>query len=102
MVNDPPTREHIDALGKSIAEGRDLATYLWQVPGDAASLERVIVLLQHIQDESRSQGRREMPRICEDLLRAAKASPSPQQMDILQDGFDRMHSLWGAARSGML
>lgn len=99
---DTPTHEHLDALGKSIREGRDLATYLWQVPGDAASLERVVQLLQSIQAESMKQGRREMPRICEDLLRAAKASASPQQMDILQDGFDRLNSLWGAARSGML
>ena len=60
MANVPPTREHIDALGKAITEGRDLATYLWQVPGDAASLQRVIRLLGQIQEDSLKQGRREM------------------------------------------
>lgn len=93
---------HLDSLGQAIQEGRDLASYLWQVPGDEGSLKRMGELLRNIQHESIKQGRREMPRICDELMGAAKASASPQSLDMLQDGFDRLHSLWSAARSGML
>jgi hypothetical protein len=33
---------------------------------------------------------------------AARAKPTPQQVDMLQDGFDRLYKLWGAAKSGLL
>jgi hypothetical protein len=43
-----------------------------------------------------------MPRLCDELTNWAKASPSPQQVDILQDGFERLYKLWSAAKSGLL
>jgi hypothetical protein len=43
-----------------------------------------------------------MGRIVEELITAAKASPSPQQMDMLVDGFDRLMKLWQAAKSGLM
>src|SRR2546422_5472231 len=43
-----------------------------------------------------------MPRICEELKTAAKSSPSPQQVDMLVNGFDRLVGLWQAAKSGLL
>ena len=33
---------------------------------------------------------------------AAKATPSPQQVDLLVRGFDRLYKLWQAAKSGLL
>ena len=42
-----------------------------------------------------------MPRICEDLKAVAKASPSPQQVDVLVSGFDRLYNLWRLAKSGL-
>jgi hypothetical protein len=36
------------------------------------------------------------------VLSSAKASPSPQQVDALVSGFDRLMSLWQAAKSGLL
>ena len=51
--------------------------------------------------ESSKQHRREMPRICEDLKTVAKASPSPQQVDLLVNGFDRLVNLWQLAKSGL-
>ena len=59
-------------------------------------------ILDQISAEASKQGRREMPRICEDLKTAAKASPSPQQVDVLVSGFDRLVNLWQAAKSGLL
>jgi hypothetical protein len=52
--------------------------------------------------EATSQGRRELGRIVEELITAARATPSPQQVDLLVAGFDRLFKLWQAARSGLL
>jgi hypothetical protein len=35
------------------------------------------------------------------MAMAAQASPSPQQVAILQDGFERLTRLWAAAKSGL-
>jgi hypothetical protein len=43
-----------------------------------------------------------MPRLCGELVTAAKATPSPQQVDLLVNGFDRLYQLWQAAKSGLL
>jgi len=92
----------MDALGQLCTEGKQLADYLWQVPDDAGVRQRVLALIDQIAAESAKQGRKEMPRVCEDLKTAAKASPSPQQVDLLVNGFDRLVGLWQAAKSGLL
>lgn len=92
----------LDALGKLVQEGKDAASYLWQVPDDAATRSRLREVLGAIRDRSAKQGRREMPALCDELLTALRASPSPQQVDLLQDGFDRLHKLWAAARTGLM
>ncbi len=105
-MNDPKARRSHppleDALGKMCTEGKQLADYLWQVPKDAQVREQLVALLGQIAAESAKQGRHEMPRICEDLATAAKATPSPQQVDLLVNGFDRLYQLWQAAKSGLL
>ncbi len=101
----PPRRSQpplMDALGKLCTEGKQLADYLWQVPKDEAARDKIIALLDQIAAEGAKQGRKEMPRICEELKTAAKASPSPQQVDMLVSGFDRLVRLWQAAKSGLL
>jgi len=92
----------MDALGKLCTDGKQLADYLWQVPKDEAARKKIVALLDQISAEGTKQGRKEMPRICEELKTAAKASPSPQQVDVLVSGFDRLVSLWQAAKSGLL
>jgi hypothetical protein len=105
-MHDPKARGSrpplLDALGKLCVRGKELADYLWQVPDDASARAEIVTLLDQIAAESLKQGRREMPRICEDLATAAKASPSPQQVDLLVNGFDRLYHLWQAAKSGLL
>jgi hypothetical protein len=101
----PSRRPHpplLDALGKLCTEGKELADYLWQVPKDEGARQKIVTLLEQISAEATKQGRREMPRICVELTTAAKASPSPQQVDVLVSGFDRLVSLWQAAKSGLL
>jgi len=102
----PKPRRHtpplLDEMGKAILEGKDATAFLWQVPDDQATRTRLHQALEVIKRESTAQGRREMPQLCEDLITALKAQPSPQQVDILQNGFDRLYKLWGAAKSGLM
>ncbi len=92
----------LDVLGKLITEGKQSADYLWQVPDDQTERAKIASLLDQIIVESAKQGRKEMPKIAEDLKTALKASPSPQQVDLLVNGFDRLLQLWEAAKSGLL
>jgi hypothetical protein len=92
----------MDALGKLIIDGKQSADYLWQVPDDQAMRAKILTLLDQIGAEGARQGRKEMPKIAEELKTAAKASPSPQQVDLLVNGFDRLLQLWEAAKSGLL
>ena len=92
----------MDALGKLCADGKEAAEYLWQVPKDEAVRKKILDILEQIGTESAKQGRREMPRLVEELKIAAQASPSPQQVDMLVDGFDRLTKLWQAAKSGLM
>jgi len=100
----PQRRAHpplLDALGTLCSDGKQAAEYLWQVPDDTDVRQRIIGILDRIVVESTGQGRREMPRIAEELKIAARATPSPQQVDLLVNGFDRLLHLWEAARSGL-
>ena len=103
MANDRRSQQPLpDALGALCTEGREAAEYLWQVPDDAGVRAKIIGILERIAAEGQAQGRKEMGRIIEELLPAAKASGSPQQVDLLVDGFDRLGKLWQAAKSGLL
>jgi hypothetical protein len=106
-MNDPrapraPRQPLMDALGQLCTDGKQTAEYLWQVPKDAAARQKILDLLTQIGTESAKQGRREMPKLVEELKVAAQASPSPQQVELLVDGFDRLLKLWQAAKSGLL
>ncbi len=92
----------LDQTGQAILEGRDAATFLWQAPDDADTRQRIIEILEQVKRDSAAKGRREMPKICNELITAARAEPSPQSVDILQNGFDRLYKLWSAAKSGLL
>lgn len=90
-----------DRLGELCAAGKESAEYLWQVPGDGEVRQRIADILAEIQVDVAKSGRREMARLVEELRTAIAASPSPQQAEILQDGFDRLTRLWQAAKSGL-
>ena len=106
MSNAPQDRRPrpplMDALGQLCADGKAATEYLWQVPDDQAVRQKIVTILEQIGTEGARQGRREMPRLVEELKIAAEASPSPQQVDRLVDGFDRLYKLWEAAKSGLL
>ena len=92
----------LDKLGELCHNGRDKASYLWQVPDDQGVKRELAESLVKIKEESAVQGRREMIRIAVEMETALAATPSPQQVEILQDGFDRMTKLWAAAKSGLM
>jgi hypothetical protein len=91
----------MDRLGELCAAGRDNATYLWQVPHDEAVRGKIAAILAEIKVDAAKGGRREMGRLAEELETALAASASPQQVELLQDGFERMNRLWAAAKSGL-
>lgn len=96
-----PHQPLMDALGRLCADGKDAADYLWQVPADVEARQRIVAILEKIAVEAAAQGRREMGRIVDELLTAARATPSPQQVDLLVAGFDRLTKLWQLAKSGL-
>src|SRR5207249_5165684 len=101
----PPRRPHqplLDGLGTLCTEGKQAADYLWQVPDDAAVRAKILTTLDQIAVESRKQGRREIPKIAEELKVIAQKTPSHQRVDLLANGFDRLMHLWQAAKSGLL
>jgi hypothetical protein len=91
----------MDRLGVLCKAGKDSATYLWQVPNDEGVRKKIVEVLAEIKVEAAKQGRQEMGRLVAELETAAAASPSPQQVELLQDGFDRLTRLWAAAKSGL-
>jgi hypothetical protein len=96
-----PVPPLMDRLGELCRAGSDSATYLWQVPDDESVRRKIAVILAEIKVEAAKGGRQEMGRLVGELETAAAASPSPQQVEILQDGFDRLIRLWAAAKSGL-
>jgi hypothetical protein len=108
MTNDPnqpaprrPFQPLMDRLGELCIAGQDATAYLWQVPGDEAMRARIVEVLTEIRAEGLKSGRREMTRLVDEMQAAAAASPSPQQVEILQDGFERLTRLWQSAKSGI-
>jgi hypothetical protein len=91
----------MDRLGELCTAGRDSATYLWQVPDDESVRRKIAGILAEIKTEAAKGGRQEMGRLVVELETALAVSPSPQQVEMLQDGFDRLLRLWAAAKSGL-
>lgn len=91
----------LDRLGELCVAGRESATYLWQVPNDEGVRQKIAGILAEIKVEAAKGGRQEMGRVATELETALAVSPSPQQVELLQDGFERMNRLWAAAKSGL-
>jgi hypothetical protein len=91
----------IDRVGKLCQMGKDSADYLFQVPDDAAELEKVAKILDAILDDKSMRGRKEAPRIVIEMKEALEGPPSAMVAESLQVGFDRLTKLWMSARSGL-
>ena len=97
--NPPPGP--VDALGRLLFEGKDVADYLFQVPDDEGQRERLRGILAEVIVEARSGSHHELPRIAEEVKAVLDEPPSAPGAEMLQAGFDRLLRLWQAARSGL-
>src|SRR2546425_10422455 len=98
----PPRRSQpplMDGLGKLCTEGKQLADYLWQGPKDEPARHKILAILDQIGVEAAKQGGRGMPRLCEELQTAAKATPRPPPGGVLGTGVDRLGRPGGAAQT---
>jgi len=81
-------------VGRAILEGRRLVTYLWQSPHDAATRAQLRQVLAVIRYDYTEHAGRKIQGICQEMLVALRATPSPQQVDLLENGFDRLYRIW--------
>ena len=91
----------LDGLGRLCHEGREIATYLFQVPDDEDQRQRLRDVVDVILQQPEVRHRVEFPRIAEEVRQALSAPPSARTAEFFQDAFDRMLKLWQAARSGI-
>ena len=89
-----PAPETPNPVGRTILEGRRLVTYLWQAPHDEAVRDQLRRVLAEIRNDYREHTGPRTKHICEELLLALRATPSPQQVDLLEDGFNRLYRIW--------
>jgi len=89
----PPRRSQpplMDGLGKLCTEGKQLADYLWQVPKDEPARHKIVAILDQIAAEAGKQGRKRNAAHLRGAQDRRQGDPSPQQVDVLVTGFDRL------------
>jgi len=91
----------MDELGTLCHRGLDTATYLFQVPDDEPQREKLREILEAISRDPVVKGRREFPRIVEEMRETLAGAATPMSAELLQDGFGRMVKLWQTTRSGI-
>jgi hypothetical protein len=101
--NEPrkPRPSVLDRVGKLCKMGRDSADYLFQVPDDHGEREKVAKILEAILTDKSMRGRKEAPRVINEMKEALNEPPSTMVAEQLQIGFDRLTKLWMSARSGL-
>ena len=97
----PKPRPPMDEVGKLLTAGKDIATYLFQVPDDESQRERLRAILASIETETKGGNHRELPRIASEVAATLSEPPSIPAAEMVQAGFDRMWRLWESARSGL-
>ncbi len=91
----------MDKLGTLCHEGLDSASYLFQVPEDEAMREKLRGIVEAIAKDPLVKGRREFPRIVDEMRETLAGPGSPMSAEVLHDGFDRMVKLWHTTKSGI-
>jgi hypothetical protein len=92
----------MDPLGKLLFQGQEIASYLFQVPDDAAQWQRLGEIVSQVVSESSKSTRIELPQIASEMRQLLQQPPSVAIADQLVAGFDRMVKLWKSARSGLM
>lgn len=95
------TPRHMDQLGTLCHQGLDIASYLFQVPDDEAERQKIGRIVEAIAQEPVVKGRREFPKILEEMRLTLEGPATPMSAEVLNDGFERMVKLWHTSRSGL-
>jgi hypothetical protein len=91
----------MDRLGTLCHEGLDTATYLYQVPDDEGQRDKLRQIVEAIEQDPVVQGRREFPKIVEEMRDTLAGPGTTKSAEVLGDGFERMVKLWQTTRSGL-
>ena len=92
---------HMDRLGALCHQGLDIATYLFQVPDDESEREKLGLIVEAIGQDPLVKGRREFPKIVDEMRETLAGPATPMSAEALNDGFERMVKLWHTTRSGL-
>lgn len=92
---------HMDKLGTLCHQGLDIATYLFQVPDDESEREKLALIVEAIGQDPLVKGRREFPKIVDEMRETLAGPGTPMSAEALNDGFERMVKLWHTTRSGL-
>lgn len=92
---------HMDKLGTMCHQGLDIATYLFQVPDDESEREKLALIVEAIGQDPLVKGRREFPKIVDEMRETLAGPGTPTSAEALNDGFERMVKLWHTTRSGL-
>lgn len=93
--------QYLDTLGRLCVQGREVSSYLFQVPSDEEQAHEIRVILRGVIAECERTSHNELPRIAAQMLDVSNELPSIAAADGLMSGFDRMVRLWEASRSGL-
>lgn len=90
--------QYLDTLGRLCVQGREVSSYLFQVPSDEEQAHEIRAILRGIIAMCERSSHDELPRIAAHLLDVSNELPSIAAADGLVAGFDRMVRLWEASR----
>ena len=88
----------MEALGELIRQGREVTDRLWEAPDDVQIRTQARELFATLQDNVRTFGTPAMVELCGLFCPSANAAPTPQAIEIMQDGLQQLHDLWQADR----
>lgn len=88
----------MEALGELIQQGREVTDRLWEAPDDPQIRMRARELFATLQETVHTFGTPPMAELCELFCPSANAAPTPQAIEIMQDGLQQLYELWLAGR----
>jgi len=88
----------MEALGELIRQGREVTDRLWEAPEDREIRAQAKALFAALQQTVHRSGTPAMAELCELFCPSANAAPTPQAIEIMQDGLQQLHALWLASR----
>jgi hypothetical protein len=91
----------MEALGELIARGRTLTDRLWEAPEDQEIRAQAKDLFATLQQTVVAAGTPAMAELCELFCPSANAAPTPQAIEIMQEGLEQLRVLWVASRTSL-